>query len=300
MTTARQQAQATRRGIFTPLPEMDDVQFRQWARLLERRTGMSVPAERKSHLVTSLGLRMREIGCSSYEEYLDIVTSALSGAQEWGILVDRLTVHETRFFRHPHSLALVRDHILARPEPQNGERLTFTAWSVGCATGEEAYSLAMVIQQALDSRGTSGYFGVLGSDISQPALSTARAGIYNRRRMQRVPRDIGERYFVARDDGRFEVLEAVRRRMCFVRKNVLDIGDEWLGKLDIIYCQNLLIYFDRDRRQSIVDAMVRHLLPNGLLILGPGELVNWSHPAMEKVRSGHTLAYRRRGHVENG
>lgn len=300
MTTARQQAQVTRRGIFTPLPDMDDLQFRQWARLLEQRTGMSVPAERKSHLVTSLGLRMREIGCSCYEDYLDIVTSALRGAQEWGILVDRLTVHETRFFRHPHSLALVRDEVLTRPEPKDGERLTFTAWSVGCATGEEAYTLAMVIQQAFDSRGTSAYFGVLGSDISQPALATGRAGIYNRRRMQRVPKDIGTRYFVVRDDGRFQVTGAVRKRVCFVRKNVLDIADAWPGKLDVIYCQNLLIYFDRGRRQSIVDAMVKHLLPNGLLILGPGELVNWSHPAMDKVRCGHTLAYRRRADVENG
>jgi type IV pilus assembly protein PilK len=243
---------------------------------------------------------MREIGCRSYAEYLDIVTSALSGAQEWGILVDRLTVHETRFFRHPHSLALVRDQVLAKPEPQDGERLTFTAWSVGCATGEEAYSLAIVIQQAMDSRGDSGYFGVLGSDISQPALSAGRSGVYSRRRMQRVPRDIGERFFDSRDDGRFQVKEPMRKRMCFVRKNLLDIGDEWPGKVDVAYCQNLLIYFDRDRRQSIVDAMVRHLLPNGLLILGPGELVNWSHPAMERVRCGHTLAYRRRADVENG
>lgn len=279
------------------LPDMDDQQFRQWAELLEQRTGMVLPPERKSFLVTSLGLRMREIGCPSYQEYFERLTWGKGDYAEWATLVDRLTVHETRFFRHPSSMQLIRDHVLNKPVDPSSDSVSIQAWSAGCSTGEEVYTLAMVIDRSLRERDVPGYFGVTGTDISQPSLAIGRRGVYSRRRMKDVPPDYANEYFHTLDKERCQISEQLRKRICFARMNIIDSSSEPFGKMDIIYCQNLLIYFDRSRREAIVDGVAEHLLPGGLLILGSGELVGWNHPDMQKVSCTHTLAYRRRGEV---
>lgn len=295
MTTAPQKVQDAELGILVPLPEMDDVQFRQWTELLEQRTGTVLPPERKSFLVTSLGLRMREIGCECYQEYYDTLNSGVSGALEWSTLVDRLTVHETRFFRHPSSMELVRQQVCETIRRGVGRAKSIHAWSVGCSTGEEAYTLAMVIDRSVRAAGVrDAYFGVLGSDISQPSLQVGRRGIYNARRMKDVDADLRKEYFEALDDGRFQIHGELRKRVCFARLNILDIEREPLAEMDIIYCQNVLIYFDRARRKQIVERLAERLRPGGLLILGSGELMTWCHPDMDKVQCAHTLAFQRR------
>lgn len=130
---------------------MDEFQFRQWVDFLEERTGTALPPARKSFLVTNLGLRMEEIGCNSYQKYFEHLNSGINGLKEWSILVDRITVHETRFFRHPSSLELVEKKVLSKPPGDDG-KVSIQVWSAACATGEEAYTLAIVIDQALSSR----------------------------------------------------------------------------------------------------------------------------------------------------
>lgn len=281
---------------FAPLPELDEQQFLRWAELLQERTGMRVPAERRSFLATGLGLRMREIGCQCLDAYFEYLTSGSGAVVEWSTLVDRLTVHETRFFRHPQSMELVRRQVLDKPVEADGATVRFEAWSAGCATGEEAYTLAMVIDQALAERrgpGVNAYFGVVATDISQPGLRTAREGVYHERRLKQVPTALREACFEPLGDGHERVHDAIRRRVCFACSNILDAGREPFGPLDLVYCQNLLIYFERQRRSEIVAAMVSHLRPGGLLVLGSGELVGWSDGRVEKVPSTHTCAYRR-------
>lgn len=272
---------------------MNEVQFCKWVELLEARTGMRLPPERKSFLVTSLGLRMREVGCECFDEYFARLTEGHGAVMEWSTLVDRLTVHETRFYRHSQAMELVAEEVM-RKEAENG-CVSIHAWSAGCATGEEAYTLAMVIDQALCRRGGSGYYGVTATDISQPSLRTASAGIYPRVRVKDLPPHLASTYLIAQGADRVSVVPALKRRLCFVRSNILDAGDESFGLMDIICCQNLLIYFERSRRPAIAEALASHLRPGGVLVLGSGELVGWQHPHMEKLTSAHTLAYRRVG-----
>jgi chemotaxis protein methyltransferase CheR/type IV pilus assembly protein PilK len=280
-------------GLET-MPDLDDKQFKQWVQLLEERTGTILPPERKSFLVTNLGLRMREIGCNSYEEYYELINSGIAGIQEWTVFVDRITVHETRFFRHPSSLELVREEVLNKQPGKEGAPVSIQAWSAACATGEEAYTLAIVIDEALGQRNEESYFGVLATDISQASLSTGRKAVYGERRLANVNKETMGTYLSPAGKGQYQVCEDLRKRVCFARMNILDIGHEPIGKMDIIYCQNLLIYFDKEMRMEIVNSMAGHLSPGGLLILGSGELVGWDHPEMEKVSCNHTLAYRRR------
>lgn len=276
--------------IAAALPDMDERQFTQWADLLAQRTGIVLPPERKSFLVTNLTLRMREIGCADYQEYYRQLHTGRRGALEWTTLVDRLTVHETRFIRHPPSLDLVRDQFLGRRRHQP---LSLQAWSVGCATGEEAYSLAIVLDQYSQSLPGEHYFGITATDISLPALAVARQGIYHRRRLKDINTALRAYYFSRLGEDKFQVCERLRQRVCFAQMNILDPRPAPLGMMDVIYCQNLLIYFDRARRVAVLERLVRHLRPGGLLVLGVGEIARWDHPDLARIDSRNTLAFRR-------
>ncbi|MHB1241768.1 MAG: CheR family methyltransferase, partial [Gammaproteobacteria bacterium] len=280
------------------LPPMSDPQFQQWAGLLEQRTGIVVPRERKSFLTTSIALRMREVGYADFEEYFAFLQSGQHGAVEWAVLLDRLTVHETRFFRHPPSFNLIRTGFLPQM-PQTGTLpLSYSAWSIGCATGEEPYSLAMLIDDHLQSFGREYYFGVTATDISYPALAAGRHGVYGRARLKDLPSTLRTRYFIRLDDELSQVCEALRRRVCFAHINVLDVGRTPLQKMDLIVCQNVLIYLERTRRMELVERLVHQLRPGGGLVLAPGDLLAWRHPLMERVSYPDTLAYRRRADIE--
>lgn len=277
--------------MLQSLPDMDDGLFRQWQLLVESRTGMMLPPERKTFLQTNLGIRMREIGCPNYQEYYDKVVQGPAGVREWTILVDRLTVQETRFQRDPQALALLRDYLLGRGWTREA---SVEAWSVGCATGEEAYTLAMVIDECLEQLGRRKLFGVTGTDLSQPALNKARKGVYPERKLATLDEERRNRYFTRRADGQYEVVPMLRERVCFARVNVLELRNAPMRHMDIIYCQNLLIYFRRWRRKEILNQLAERLAPGGLMILGLGEVVDWQHPLLARVPNDEALAYIRR------
>lgn len=275
------------------MPEMDERQFQQWQQLLETRTGMTLSLERRTFLQANLGIRMREVGCTTYQEYFDKVASGPAAVMEWATLVDRLTVQETRFFRDQDACRLVAAHIMNRPADRPKVE-PLSIWSVGCATGEEAYTLAMVIQDSIEQMGQKAYYGITGTDISQPALEKAKRGLYPARKMVTTDERYREKFFLPTADNQFEVIPAIRDRVCFSRLNVLEIGKAPMHGMNIIFCQNLLIYFRRWRRKEIVNRLAERLAPGGLLVLGQGELTDWQHPFLQRVPSDNVLAWTRR------
>jgi type IV pilus assembly protein PilK len=276
------------------LPPMDDSQFLRWQALIEQRTGIAVFRERLAHLQTSIGIRMREVGCSDYESYYRQIVDSPNGIAEWAILVDRITVQETRFFRDPDALELVRSYINNLPMDVT-LRGTVEAWSVGCSTGEETYSLAIVIREALAARGVKVFFGVTGTDISKSALDMARKGLYPERKLRNLDSSLLEQYFKPADaEGAFQILPEIRERTCFARVNVLNLGETPMHGMSIIFCQNLLIYFRKWRRKEIIDDLAERLLPGGLLVLGMGEMTGWANPLMQRLPSERCLAFVRR------
>lgn len=271
-------------------PDIDDRQFADWARLLERRTGLFIAPERKSFLATGLRTRMRETGCENYREYYLKLSRGAIQAREWSMLVDCLTVHETCFFRHSSSMKLVEDVVLPETIARNQG---VNVWSIGCATGEEAYSLAMQIDAYRPKQGKDCFFGVTGTDVSLPTLHHARKGIYLNRRLGKISTAFQTKYTRPVSDNRFEVVAALRERVCFAQLNLRDIERAPFAGMDLIYCQNVLIYYDRERRVDLVESLVPILRPGGVLVLGPGELLHWQHPKMKKVPYADTLAYQR-------
>ncbi|MDJ0653080.1 MAG: protein-glutamate O-methyltransferase CheR [Xanthomonadales bacterium] len=276
---------------------MDEHEFQRWVDLLEKRTGVVVPPSRRLFLETNLRMRLQELGYRNLARYRDECLVGPKGAKEWAVLVDRLTVHETRFFRHPPSLDLVRDQLLPAYLEQ-GASEAFHAWSIGCATGEEVYSLAMVIDEFTSRQEQSFYFGITGSDVSPPALAVGRQGIYASSRLKEIPEKYRQEYCERFDDNHFRVADRLKRRVGFAVLNLLDVQRQPMTRLDLIYCQNVLIYFPRVRRHELLNHLVTCLKPGGCLILGAGEVTLWSNPLVQRVSSQRTLAFRRKAQGE--
>ena len=273
--------------------QMDDLQFERWTDLLEQRTGMQLPKERRSFLETSLGLRMKEIGVHNYTAYYEHLQSDHYGQREWLTLVDRLTVHETRFFRHQPSIDVLEQVILPELFDSGPERKNLQMWSAGCSTGEEAYTLGMVADQFLQQRNNrqNCYTAVIGMDISVPALVSARKAVYNKYKVRYVPDNYLNNYFTALQDGRYQVNEQLKKRVCFVPFNIIDMKKILLEPMDIIFCQNVLIYFNRDRRKQIIHQMVKRLKKGGFLVMGAGEALNNPHSELKKIDFSNALAF---------
>ncbi len=272
------------------LHELDDQSFSQWTELLEQRVGLYIAPERKSFLRAGLRARMRENGFEAYRDYYEWLQDVNTQPKEWSSLIDVLTVHETRFFRHHSSMSLVEKRVV--PEALNkGD--SFQAWSVGCATGEEVYSLAMLLAEQSAKMGGRRLFGVTGTDISMQALKSARSGVYRSRHLGHIKGCYQEKYCKPVSGDYFEIDQELRKRVCFAHLNLRYVDQSPLTGLDLIYCQNLMIYFDRERRLEIANSLANRLRAGGVLVLGPGELLHWQNPCMERMRYDDTLAYRR-------
>ena len=277
-----------------PLADMSPAEFHDWQTLLEERSGMVVSERRRSFLQTNLSARMREVGAPDYASYYRQVTSGPRGAVEWSTLMDRLTVQETRFFRHPASFDLLETYLRQRLEQESIKR-PLALWSVGCASGEETYSLAMATTEALAGREFDGSFGVTGTDISLSALAKSRTAVYSARKLEQVEPALRERYFLSLSDDRFQVIPGLAARVCFARLNVLELANSPVSSMDVIFCQNLLIYFRRWRRREILNRLAESLAPGGLLVVGVGEVAGWQHPQLVPVADERVLAFTRKG-----
>ncbi|MGB4072560.1 protein-glutamate O-methyltransferase [Pseudomonas sp.] len=276
-----------------PLADMSATEFRDWQVLLEERTGVVLNERRRAFLQTNLSARMRELGVMDYATYYRQVTDGPRGAVEWSTLLDRLTVQETRFFRHRPSFEVLESYL--RERLQQGLTQPWELWSVGCASGEEPYSMAISAAEVLRESEHPDHFGVTGTDISLNALSKARDGQYGARRLEQLDADLGQRYFLAQDDGRFKVVPSLAARVCCARLNVLELAKAPMSDMDVIFCQNLLIYFRRWRRREILNRLAERLVPGGLLVVGVGEVAGWQHPDLIPVADERVLAFTRKG-----
>jgi type IV pilus assembly protein PilK len=280
-----------KRSSFGMMPDMEEEQFLLWQNLLEERTGMCLAPQRKSFLQTSLGIRMRELGCSDYEDYFKKVTTGPGGAIEWSILSDRLTVQETRFFRDPDAMMFVKNHLLEMVKTTPFDR-SFDIWSMGCSSGEEVYSLAMLADECLSPSGFK--YSVTGTDLSTVVLRKARQGKYPVRKLESLPVSYRERYCLATENNECQIISGLRDRTCFTQVNALNLDAFPVSGLSVIYCQNLLIYFRRWRRREILNALADRLVEGGILVTGLGEMVDWQHPKLVQVDSNKLSIYVRR------
>lgn len=265
-------------------------EFSLWEGLLEKRTGIQLTHLQRVLLQTQVAIRMRELEISDPTLYFYQVKDDKAGSAEWEILVDRLVIKETSFFRHRPSLNLVKQSI--ENKLNNGLMTeSFEMWSVGCSTGEEPYGLAAIADDCFRKREENYYYGVTAVDVSLPAIKIAREGIYGRRSLSLL--DVHEKfkYFEKLDDEQYQVIERIRRRVCFSQLNIMQVNRRTIQPMDIIFCQNVLIYFRRWRRREILQELVKHLKPGGILVIGLGEVTDWKCADLNRVMNDEVQAY---------
>lgn len=278
-------------------PKLTDQQFAQWSKLLEERAGIYLQDHQRVFLQTQVSMRMRELGHDDYSQYYRRVLDGVSGLVEWSVLIDRLVVKETSFFRHKPSIYTVGQYLQQRinnnTSTANNKTLTgsFDVWSVGCASGEEPYSLAMLISDCFEYARMEPYYGLTATDISSAALALARQGFYAARKLENLEPHFKQRFFSRLSDGRYQISSRLQDRVCFNKANVLNIKDMPRVQFDVIYCQNLLVYFRRWLRMEIMNNFVDRLKPGGLLVVGLGEVVDWTHPRMQRLAVDDVQAY---------
>lgn len=267
---------------------LTDGQFAVWQQLIESRTGIDF-SQHRSILQGGLNRRLRELGQTDYDAYLEHVSRWPEGLIEWQLLLDHVAIKETSFFRQPAAFELVRSFLRKRCLSSTSIDL----WSAGCATGEEAYGLAMVAADMIERQQAACFFGVLATDMCAAALQHAREGSYRSRRIDEIP-EIFRRRFLIASDNQLRIAEGLKQRLCFAQANLLDIERLPALSMDVIFCQNVLVYFRRWRVKQVLDAMVDRLKPGGLLVLGPGEAAQWQHSAMERTAHQGVSAWLRR------
>jgi chemotaxis protein methyltransferase CheR len=229
----------------------------------------------KMELVSSrLGKRLREHGCSSYTEYCELLHGR-HGAEEINHLIDAISTNHTFFFREKKHFEFLESTVFSdfNKDPAFRADGRFRCWSAAASTGEEPYSIAITLARHAE-KNPSFRWSMECSDISSTALATAQAGIYPESRLDEMPLDIKRRYFqrgVGSQLGRLRVKSELRANMQWHLMNLFQDSYPFDSKFQVIFCRNVMIYFDRPSQEWLVNRLARMLLPGGYLKVGHSE-----------------------------
>ena len=265
--------------------------------LVVERTGHHYYADKDEQLGDRIAQRMAANGIGAAEDYLQHLGDPMLGDREWRQLESELTIKETFFFRFAEQFAALRSTILPGLIEARGARKRLRIWSAGCSTGAEPYSLAVVLSALLGPALATWQVSILGTDIDERALATARESSYGGWSLRSLPPAERERLFVTQH-GRWRLRLAYRGMVRFERLNILDLDGSavplQLSDYDLILCRNMLIYFHPDRATRLVEAIGGRLAPDGWLMLGHAEAGLAMGTSLSGVEMGGVVAYRRR------
>lgn len=278
---------------FSSPPRAAPEEFRAFAQHIHRLTGIALDDSKAYLLESRLGPLRRELGCATFSELLYRIRGDATRRLE-RVLVDAITTNETLFFRDEAPFELLRhklvpeiiDRRAGRPGP-----IPIRIWSAACSTGQEVYSLAMMLVELL---GASDRYQIriLGTDISDAAVAAASRGVFSRLEVERgLSPDRLLRHFVPQGDGTWRVRDELRAMATFRTWNLTqDLGP--LGRFDLILCRNVAIYFDEPTRKSLFDRMERVLEPDGALVIGATESLSGLCPQYASHRHLRSVFYR--------
>jgi len=251
--------------------ELSRVSFDRLARFITHELGITMPDAKLTMVQSRLLRRVRELQLASIDQYTEYLLGP-SHAQEREHFINAITTNKTDFFREPDHFTYLRAVVLpALTRVRSGVRLK--AWSAGCSSGEEAYTLAMVLAEYAACQ--PGFdFAILATDVSTKVLERARVAIYSQSQITPIPPELRAKYLLASRD-RHERLARVtpdlRRKVSFHQLNFMDKHYPIKDTFEIIFFRNVMIYFDRDTREAVLNKICRHLAPGGYLFGGHSE-----------------------------
>jgi chemotaxis protein methyltransferase CheR len=271
-------------------PALDEQTFESLRRRITRSSGIFIPADDNSRFVLErrLAPRLRLRGVTSFQDYERILDE-----QELDLMLDAIAIHETYFFREERQLRAFRSHVL--PELARLER-PIKIWSAGCSTGEEAYTIAMLLAEEGVLEGAR----VLASDLSRRVIEHARLGTYGPPSFRTTHDRYKSTYFCESKRGLWRVCDSIRDLVSFEQFNLIELkrhpelAPESGGEgFDVIFCRNVLMYFDDESSRETVGAFHSLLAPGGYLLLGHAESLLPYGTGLKPVQIGHELVYRK-------
>lgn len=261
--------------ITTPLP--DDV-FRLLRDFVHSYCGIYFDDGSKFLLERRLLRRLEQHRLRSFEEYYHYLRYDRKKDEELAILVDNLTTNETYFFREGPQLRAFSEEILPELRRTLADRKALRIWSAGCSTGEEPYTIAMLLLESGDWW-RDWQVEILGSDINQRVLHTARRGVYKKSAHRASSPEMIAKYFVEEEKGDYRIVDRVKELVSFSYLNLLDpYKTSLISNMDVIFCRNVIIYFDKEAKKKVIESFHHKLREGGYLLLGHSEsLINISN-----------------------
>jgi chemotaxis protein methyltransferase CheR len=267
--------------------------FQRLSEFIYRRTGMVFTETKRYYVERRVHERMKATGSRTFTSYFArLRIDALSEVEQ---LVNAFTVNETYFYREQHQLQCLTKNLLADRVSLGVASNNIRIWSLPCSTGEEPYSIAIWLLQnwppvdAFDIE-------IIGSDIDTRVLGAARLGIFGKRALMQLPVDVIDKYFARLDDDRWQLVDDIRSSVQFAPANLINAAETVaFGRFDVIFCRNVLIYFDDASRRIAAENLYESLLPGGFLCLGHTESMSRISPLFEVRRFADAIVYQRPG-----
>lgn len=260
---------------------LTDKDFATLRKLVYNLTGINLVESKRTMLASRLSRRLRALGLSSFSDYCDLVSEQAPNGEEIRSMINAVTTNKTEFFRERHHFDYVADVVLPAyqtPGLLSRRSRSLRVWHAGCSTGQEPYSLAMVI--ADHAPATAGWdIKLLASDIDTNVLQVARDGLYRTEDVMSIPPDMLRKHVMrgrGDNEGKYQMKQYLRDLIQFRHINLLD--EPWPLKpttyFDIIFCRNVVIYFDKPTQQRLFQRFLQRLIPGGYLFIGHSETLH--------------------------
>jgi chemotaxis protein methyltransferase CheR len=266
---------------------LTDAEARDLVSLIYEHSGIVLTGDKKSLIASRLHKRLKALGLRSFRDYLRYLQRSPDSEAEIVAMIDEITTNKTEFFREHQHFDFLVSNIL--PSLARSDWTILNFWSAGCSTGEEPYSLAMVLAEYF---GTTRNFNIFGTDLCTQALRVARQAVYSNELGKSIPADLRQKYTLrgrGSQAGRFRIVPELRERVTFEYANL--IAPDWRvpGVMNVVFCRNVMIYFDLRTRSQIVTKFRRHLKADGHLFIGHAETLNGIDRALGFVQIQPTV-----------
>ncbi|GAF01832.1 CheR family methyltransferase [Saccharicrinis fermentans] len=266
--------------------ELSEKDFSAFSSFIFNEFGIKMPPVKRVMLQGRLLKRIRQLNMKSYSEYKDYLFSAEGQKEEIFNFLNVVTTNKTDFFREPVHFDFLKNDVLPM-FTERGTRETFKIWSAGCSSGEELYTIAMTLNE--HKRENAGFtYKMLGTDISQNVLSKAAKGIYASNKVDIVPLELKKRYLLKSKDKEnptVKVRPELQSNLNLKYLNLMDSNYANINELfDVIFCRNVLIYFDRDTQESVINKLITHLKPGGIFFIGHSESLTGMDVPLEHIK----------------
>jgi chemotaxis protein methyltransferase CheR len=271
---------------------MNDSHFQQLRKIIYHRAGIHFPDTKKYVLESRLGQRLVELEMDDYEQYIAFLTMGPYQVEEFQEMFNRITINETSFFRNEPQLDVFEKQVL--PELLEARKTTkrLRLWSAACSSGEEPYTLAILVHRALGLRLADWKIEILGTDISEKVLETAQGGEYTDYAIRTTPGIVKQRYFTNKD-GKWILQNDVKNMVNFQLHNLKDrSAARRFGLFDVIFCRNVMIYFDDAMKDGVIGMFNDQLAGDGTLFIGHSETIRTA-AQFTAMNVAHGFCYRK-------